>query len=138
MFALGGSTKQSSPPILAAQHIVPAAPAAKPKAVAAPVHRAAPVGFGSIVTPSGLVVEPWQASSSNVKAVTGRVLLNGAPVAGAHVVVDGYPVPQATAKDGSFPYDVDITMAGRHHVSVRASRARPCTATRSARGSRAR
>ncbi len=118
VFVLGGSTKQSSPPTLAAQHIVPAAPAAKPAKAAAPAHRAAPVGFASIVTPSGLVVEPWQANSSNVKTVTGKVLLNGAPVAGAHVVVDGYPVPQATAKDGSFPYDVDITIAARHHVSV--------------------
>ena len=46
------------------------------------------------------------------------VLLNGAPVAGAHVVVDGFAVPQATAKDGSFPYDVDITLAARHAIHV--------------------
>ena len=46
------------------------------------------------------------------------MLLNGAPVAGARVVVDGYTVPQATAANGSFPYDVDITLAGRHVVHV--------------------
>ena len=89
--------------------------AAKP---ATPVHRAAAQGFGSIVTQPGLVVQPWNPSSSNVQTVTGHVLLNGAPVAGAHVVVDGFAVPQATAKDGSFPYDVDITLAGRHAVHV--------------------
>jgi hypothetical protein len=82
------------------------------------VRQAAPAGFGSIVTPAGLVVQPWNADSSNVKTVTGRVLWSGAPVAGARVVVDGFAVPQATAKDGSFPYDVDITLAGRHRIAV--------------------
>jgi alcohol dehydrogenase (cytochrome c) len=122
VFALGASSKQSPPPVLGTvrtgQAAAPAQPATQPKKAAAPVHRAAPVGFGSIVTPAGLVVEPWQANSSNVKTATGRVLLNGAPVAGAHVVVDGYRVPQQTEKDGSFPYDVDVTIAARHHVSV--------------------
>jgi hypothetical protein len=46
------------------------------------------------------------------------VLLNGAPVAGARVSMDGYPVPQATAKDGSFKTDVDITIPLRRVVRV--------------------
>jgi len=119
VFALGASQKQSAPPILAAARTyAPARPVARPHTAAAPVHRAAPVGFGTIAAPAGLVVQPWNADSSNVKTVSGRVLWNGAPVAGARVVVDGYAVPQATAKDGSFPYDVDITLAGRHRVTV--------------------
>ena len=120
VFALGGSQNQSSAPSLpairaaATQAVRPAAPATP----AAPVHRAAAQGFGSVLAQAGLVVQPWQASSSNLETVTGHVLLNGAPVAGAHVIVDGYAVPQATAKDGSFPYDVDITLAGRHVIHV--------------------
>ncbi len=122
VFALGASSKQSPPPVLGTVRHGPGSGARAARGTAEEGRRSGPprgpVGFGSIVTPAGLVVQPWQASSSNVKTVTGRVLLNGAPVAGAHVVVDGYRVPQRTAKDGSFPYDVDITMAARHHVSV--------------------
>jgi alcohol dehydrogenase (cytochrome c) len=130
VFGLGGSQKQSPAPTLPAFDSVKtapvqqpqAAPAAAPKPVvhAAPRHRAAPVGFGTIATPGGLVVQPWLANSSNVKPVLGRVLLNGAPVAGATVIVDGYTVPQATASNGTFPYDVDITLAERHVVHVSA------------------
>ena len=127
VFGLGGSQQQSPAPALPAFNSVKAAapqpqaaPVSAPKPVvhAVPRHRAAPVGFGTIATPGGLVVEPWLANSSNVRTVLGRVLLNGAPVAGARVVVDGYAVPQATAANGSFPYDVDITLAGRHVVHV--------------------
>jgi hypothetical protein len=64
------------------------------------------------------VARPWQAESSNLQAVKGRVLWNGAPVAGAHVVVDRYDVPRPTAKDGSFRYDVDSTIPLRHAVRV--------------------
>jgi hypothetical protein len=46
------------------------------------------------------------------------VLWDGAPVAGAHVVVDDYAVPQPTAKDGSFGYGADITVPLRHVVRV--------------------
>ena len=60
----------------------------------------------------------WEANSSNVAQVAGRVLLNGVPVAGALVSLDGYPVPQATAKDGSFKTDVDITIPLRRVVRV--------------------
>ena len=101
-----------------AQQPVAPVSAPKPAVHGAPVHRAAPVGFGTIATPAGLVVQPWLADSSNVRTVLGRVLLDGAPVAGARVVVDGYPVPQATSAKGTFPYDVDITLAERHIVHV--------------------
>ncbi|HTO24660.1 MAG TPA: PQQ-binding-like beta-propeller repeat protein [Gaiellaceae bacterium] len=130
VFGLGGSQQQSQPPSLPANAVekpaaaqpaaqpVPAAAPAKVSKPAAPRHRAAPAGFGTVATPGGLVVQPWLASSSNVKTVLGRVLWNGVPVVGAHVVVDGFPVPQATSKNGTFPYDVDITLPLRHAVHV--------------------
>jgi len=127
VFGLGGSQQQSQPPALPTSSVkaeaqapapVQAAPATRPAAPAAPRHRAAPVGFGRIATPAGLVVQPWLANSSNVRTVLGRVLLNGAPVAGARVVVEGYAVPRATTANGTFPYDVDDTIAQRHAVHV--------------------
>jgi len=93
--------------------------------------------LGRIVTEAGLAVRPWQAGSSNVERVTGRVLWDGAAVAGAHVVVDDYAVPQPTAKDGSFGYDADITVPLRHVVRVgslrgAAVRGKPLTAAQQA------
>ena len=109
VFGLGGSSAPSPPPPLprALQAV---------KRAAAPTRRAAPQGFGAITTQSGLVVRLWQANSSNVARVTGRLLLNGAPVAGAQVSLDRYLVPRATAKDGSFQTDVDITIPSRRVV----------------------
>jgi hypothetical protein len=71
-----------------------------------------------IVTGDALVVRPWQANSDNWQPVQGRVLLGGAPVAGARVSVDDYILPAATRRDGSFTYPVDVTVAARHVVRV--------------------
>jgi hypothetical protein len=61
-------------------------------------------------------VRLWQADSSNVARVTGHLRLNGAPVAGARVSLDRYLVPRATARDGTFQTDVDITIPSRRVV----------------------
>jgi alcohol dehydrogenase (cytochrome c) len=116
VFTLGGSSSQSpAPPLPRVLQSV-----SHPKVRAHVVRPAAPVaqGFGSIPTQSSLVVRLWQANSSNVARVGGRVLLGGAPVAGARVAMDGYVLPQATAKDGSFKTDVDITIPLRRVVRV--------------------
>jgi alcohol dehydrogenase (cytochrome c) len=128
VFAIGGSKQESPPPTLPSfssfkpEPQPPAAPVdlRTPTIHRAPAqhHAAAASGFGTIATPGGLVVRPWLADSSNVRTVLGRVLVNGAPVAGALVAVDGYAVPRATAANGSFPYDVDITVPLRHVVRV--------------------
>jgi alcohol dehydrogenase (cytochrome c) len=82
------------------------------------VRRAAPRGTTRIAVQTPLVVRPWQASSSNVAVVTGRVLWNGKPVAGARVDADGYRIARATAKDGSFSFDDDITVPARRTIRV--------------------
>ena len=60
----------------------------------------------------------WQANSSNQATVSGRVLLGGHPVQGAHVSVDRYVLPQATDASGSFSAPVDSTLAARHPLHV--------------------
>jgi PQQ-dependent dehydrogenase (methanol/ethanol family) len=116
VFTLGATGKPSPPPTLpqALQKIARPAPQRRPaQHVAAKAQ-----GNGQISTEGGLNVRLWEASSSNVAHVGGRVFLNGAPVAGAQVALDGYTVPQATAKNGSFATDVDITIPGRRVVRV--------------------
>jgi alcohol dehydrogenase (cytochrome c) len=120
VYALGGSSQQSPPPPLS-RAVPAAAQAARPVQAVhrAAVHRrAAASGFGAVRTQGGLNVKLWDANSSNVAAVSGHVLLNGAPVAGATVALDGYVIPQRTAKDGSFRTDVDITLPQRRVVHV--------------------
>jgi alcohol dehydrogenase (cytochrome c) len=113
VFSFKGPVYERTP----ATVVQPAAPAAAPAAVTQ-VRAAAPVGVGRVVTGSALAVQPWRADSSNVTRVGGRVVWNGAPVAGARVLVDGYPVPQPTDRNGTFGYDADITVPGRHAVRV--------------------
>jgi alcohol dehydrogenase (cytochrome c) len=120
VFALGASQTQSPKPpglrVLAAAH-EPAVHAA-PVAPVAPDRRAAPVGNGRIVPQFPLIVRPWIANSSNVFSISGHVLWNGRPVAGAHVAVDAFRVPRATAKDGSFHFDIDNTQPAQRIVRV--------------------
>jgi hypothetical protein len=75
-------------------------------------------GVATIVTPAATAVVPWQADSSNVQTVTGRLLWNGKPVVGADVTVDSYQVPQPTDGQGRFSYDIDNTVAGRHVIQI--------------------
>src|SRR5205085_8457939 len=70
-------------------------------------------GSARVQGQGGLVVKLWQASSSNVARVSGRVLLNGAPVKGVTVAMDGYRIPDATGEEGRFSTDVDITIPQR-------------------------
>src|SRR5581483_169310 len=111
VFALGGSANQSPAPPLPRRLQVERTPAA----TARPQHVAAS-GSASVRTQGGLVVKLWQANSSNVAHVTGRVLLNGAPVKGVTVALDGFRIPQPTGAQGGFATDVDITIPQRRVV----------------------
>jgi alcohol dehydrogenase (cytochrome c) len=124
IFALGGSQSESKPPaLLSLQTRTPQAVAAQnthPLAatVTRQMQRNTAGGSGRIATESGLVVRPWNANSNNTADALGRVLLGSRPVAGARVSVDGYAIPRSTAKDGTFHYPVDITVARRHVATV--------------------
>jgi len=94
-------------------------------------------GAGSgarLVTQAAIAVRPWNADSSNVETMTGRLLLKGAPVARARISVDGYVVRRATTAAGVFHYDADDTLARKHQVRVAGLasatvRGRPLTAS---------
>jgi hypothetical protein len=68
VFALGGSAKQSPPPLARALQSV-AHPATTHRTQA--LRRVAAQGFGSIPTQGVLVVRLWEAGSSNVARVPG-------------------------------------------------------------------
>jgi PQQ-dependent dehydrogenase (methanol/ethanol family) len=121
IFALGGSKTESKPPLrtlsTSVQAPVVQAMPARPAAVTR-VRASRSSGGGRLSTQTGLVVRAWQASSNNTLSALGRLFYGSRPVAGARLSVGGYAIPQPTAKDGSFHYPVDITVAGRHPVRV--------------------
>jgi alcohol dehydrogenase (cytochrome c) len=125
VFALAGSSKQSPAPTGLTVQARPVGPRVSPPVLArrdvarrTRSHAAAAQGVATIVTPPASVVVPWQADSSNVHTLTGRLLWNGKPVVGADVTVDSYQVPQPTDRQGRFSYDIDNTVAGRHAIRV--------------------
>jgi hypothetical protein len=129
VFALGGSQKQSPPPVLpafkpagtgdpSATGAVVAATAPRAVASAETSHRAVAGAGARIVTQPAIAVRPWNANSSNVETMSGRLLLKGVPVAHARISVDGYVVRRATDAGGVFHYDADDTLARKHQVRV--------------------
>ena len=122
VFALGGSSTQSTAPVIPAgtasvRNSHPP-PAARALARAHSRVRTTRAGVGSIVTSAPLAVRPWEPNSSNVQAVKGDVRWNGRPVSGAIVTVDGFQIPLATPSNGSFSYDIDDTVAGARVAHV--------------------
>jgi alcohol dehydrogenase (cytochrome c) len=123
VFALGGNQTQSPSfgPIARATASAAVAPAeALPRRAEASVrvsfvHERAKIS--SIHLPAALDVRPWDANSSNTSDVQGRLMLDGKPVAGAVVSVNGWAAPR-TDSTGVFTYPVDITLPARHIVRV--------------------
>ena len=125
VFGLGGSSQQSTAPVIPATAASVRQPQARPKAARTrPRHfrtrqaQVASVGVTRIAAAAPVVVRPWLADSANVQTVTAHVLWDNQPVVGAHVVVGPYPVPEATDKTGSFSYDLDDTVAARAVIRV--------------------
>jgi hypothetical protein len=71
-----------------------------------------------IVPPALLALRPWISATANLAPVQGTVELNGRPVAGVHVRVDGYTIPAATKANGKFTYLVDDTLLERHLITI--------------------
>jgi alcohol dehydrogenase (cytochrome c) len=135
VFTLGASQKESPPPadLPKAQlggdvPVVQTAPApnmsparaAAPQRVKAKRHVSAMTALGEakITTQPPVAVRPWNANSSNVQNMFGRVRIGGNPVVGATLRVDGYGLPVATGPLGGFSYPADISIARRHVVKV--------------------
>jgi alcohol dehydrogenase (cytochrome c) len=135
VFGLGGSQEQSPRPSLArvALRTPIALTTASTTEPARAIRRTKAVRGARIVPQRGLVVRTWTPSTNNERAVAGKLLLRGRPVAGATVVVDHYRLPDATDARGRFTYPADLTVAGRHIVRVAGARharvnGRPLTA----------
>jgi hypothetical protein len=93
-------------------------PAAKPKAAAAPRGDGAAPGVRIRIQGAAVPLQLWQASSSNLALVRGRIALGGRPVVGASISVDRYVLPGRTDRSGRFSAPVDATLARRHPVHV--------------------
>lgn len=130
VFALGGSHTESPPPNnlparIAAQPfdsptvLAPPASLGFPSARSAPeLSRRAAAIPARIVPQPAIDIRPWDADSSNVQDVVGRVVIGGSPVAGARVTVDGFQLSRLTSADGGFKYAADATVARRHVARV--------------------
>ena len=122
VFGLGGSSTQSTGPTFGTMRRAAPAQVHAARHTAAPRVAHAPAVSGSsgparIVTPGALVIQPWDANTSNTQDVQGHLMLAGKPVSGALVSVDGWVAP-ATDSNGTFTYPADNTMPGRHVVRV--------------------
>jgi alcohol dehydrogenase (cytochrome c) len=86
----------------------------------APVRRLSATGRGARIAVDGGAVPLalWRADSSNLAITSGRILLQGKPVAGAVVTVDRYRLPGRTDTNGRFKATVDSTLARRHPLHV--------------------
>ena len=73
---------------------------------------------GRVVAPGAVVVQPWNANTSNTQTVQGHVTLDGKPVSGALVNIDGWTNPTPTDSTGAFTYPADNTLAQRHVARV--------------------
>lgn len=79
----------------------------------------------AISVPPPLALTLWTADGDNVAGAQGTIALNGSPVSGVRVRVDGYELRAPTDALGRFVYFADDTRLARHVVSVAdASRAR--------------
>ena len=118
VFALsGGARAQFERALTGGQRVTGAAQAPiRPSVVGAPALRGprARIAIEGAAVPLTL----WQASSSNLQAASGRVLVGGRPVMGVRLSADRYELPRTTDAAGRFVAPVDTTLARRHPVRV--------------------
>jgi hypothetical protein len=86
---------------------------------ALPIRHSAAASGAAISVPS-VITMPWSSNTpENDVSVTGTVTLNDQPVAGIVILVNGYTVPQPTAKDGTFVFPADRNSVNRYVVQVK-------------------
>ena len=122
VFGLGGSQKQSPPPVLMGRFQPAAAPTPKLVIRTTVQPRTSTVAAtktpARISTAAPLAVRVWSANDPNTELVSGQLLLGGKPVKGAAMEVDDYTLQQRTNADGRFNYLADTTIPRRHIVHV--------------------
>jgi alcohol dehydrogenase (cytochrome c) len=123
VFSVGGSHAQSSPPANLTSARIPLPGTSGSNGGASSSSRAVlaatrPLGTGRLTIASPVIMQPWNANSSNQQGVGGRVTLDGEPVQGAVVQIDGWTDPTPTDSNGAFTYPADDTMALRHVARV--------------------
>jgi hypothetical protein len=126
VFSLGGSKEEDPAPRRPLRALAGAGPQDVPTVLATPVasvQRALAAAGGARVTGTRVLVRGWQANSSNVQFVTGRVLRSGRPLAGARVKVGPYTLRARTDSQGRYRYPVGVTIPRRHVVRVGRARA---------------
>ena len=128
VFGLGGSAKQSTPPVLAAARL-PATATAPNLVVETPKpvrtgKTVAAAGAASIVTGAPLAVRLW--STGEHAARQWPAPPRGQAGRGAAMQVDNYTLQARTDAAGRFSYLIDPTLPRRHVVRVAASLARVC------------
>jgi PQQ-dependent dehydrogenase (methanol/ethanol family) len=121
VFGLGGSQKQSPPPV--GRAAIPAAPAAAKLVIRtstpARTTESAAAGAGARIETQGpFTVRTWSVSAANTEVVKGRLVLHGKAVRGATMQVDDYTLLNRTTASGGFSYRLDLTMPRRHVVRV--------------------
>jgi uncharacterized protein YfaP (DUF2135 family) len=71
-----------------------------------------------VAVPRPYAVNAWRPNTDNLIAAQGTITIDGIPVTGARVKVDGYVLPSPTDAQGRFVYLADGTRIARHVVSV--------------------
>jgi hypothetical protein len=70
------------------------------------------------ITVAPISLAEWQATTDNLVVVQGKVAIEGSPIAGVRLRVDGYELIAATDAHGQFQCLVDATRLGRHGITV--------------------
>jgi hypothetical protein len=121
VFSLGGSKEEDPAPRRPLRALAVTTHLVVPTVLTTPVasaQRALAATQATRITGARVFVRGWEANSSNVQFVTGRVLRGGRPVAGARVTVGPYTLRSRTDSQGRYRYPVDFTVPRRHIVRV--------------------
>ena len=119
VFALGGSSQQSSAPVELTVRLPAASAPARVRRRHTSAHPAAAAqGVATIVTRARSGRGAVAGQLLERECGHGRLTWNGTPVVGADIGVDSYQVPRRPTSRERFSYDIDDTVAGSHVVHV--------------------
>jgi hypothetical protein len=129
VFDLGGSSSQSTAPVITAGvrragSVATTAAATAAQSASAAGASTPDAALAHVIAPTNLAVQAWDPNTSNTQPLVGHVSFAGQPVRGAVVSIGGWAAT-ATNRMGEFTYPVDVSLAGRHVATItNVSRAR--------------